>query len=112
MRRFELLALVAGLCLSALGDGMSWYDSVWISAADAPVFEGKVLPGSRSAEGTSWFVCARKNEKQIAKATWMTAGLGVYEVYVNGHRVGEHFLKPGYTHYAKTKYAFSYDVTE
>ena len=39
------------------------------------------------------------------------AGLGVFDVFVNGKRVGDDFLKPGYTHYAKTKYSFSYDVT-
>ena len=42
----------------------------------------------------------------------MTTGLGVYELYVNGKLVGEEILKPGFTHYAKTKRSFTYDVTE
>ena len=42
----------------------------------------------------------------------MTAGLGVYELYVNGKPVGEEFLKPGFTHYAKTKRSFTYDITD
>ncbi len=42
----------------------------------------------------------------------MTAGLGVYELYLNGRPVGNEFLKPGFTHYAKTKRSFTYDVTD
>ena len=41
----------------------------------------------------------------------MTAGLGVYELYVNGQSIGDEFLKPGFTHYAKTKRSFTYDIT-
>lgn len=42
---------------------------------------------------------------------WMTTGLGVYEIYVNGKLVGDEILKPGFTHYEKTKLSFTYDVT-
>jgi len=41
----------------------------------------------------------------------MTAGLGVYELYVNGQPVGDEILKPGFTHYAKTKRSYTYDIT-
>lgn len=41
----------------------------------------------------------------------MTTGLGVYEIYVNGKLVGDEILKPGFTHYEKTKLSFTYDVT-
>lgn len=39
------------------------------------------------------------------------AGLGVYDLYVNGRPVGREILKPGFTHYAKTKRSFTYDIT-
>ena len=42
----------------------------------------------------------------------MTTGLGVYELYLNGQVVGEEILKPGFTHYGKTKRSFTYDVTD
>ena len=29
-----------------------------------------------------------------------------------GNPVGEEFLKPGFTHYAKTKRSFTYDITD
>ena len=42
----------------------------------------------------------------------MTTGLGVYELYVNKKPIGKEFLKPGFTHYAKTKRSFTYDITD
>jgi len=42
----------------------------------------------------------------------MTTGLGVYDLYVNGTPIGKEILKPGFTHYAKTKRSFTYDVTD
>ena len=101
----------AGVRVGAL-DAQAWDCSKWISAKDAPVFEGKVFDGVRAADGTSWFVFTLKNPAEVVSAKWMTAGLGVYEVYVNGRAVGDDFLKPGFTHNAKTKYSFTYDVTE
>ena len=90
----------------------AWNTSVWISAADAPVVTGRVGGANiRSADGASWFLSTVKNEKKVVGAKWMTTGLGVYELYVNGEPVGAEVLKPGFTHYEKTKLAYTYDVT-
>ena len=95
----------------ALG-GEAWKVSRWISAADAPVVTGKIdSDNERAADGASWFVSTLKNERKVVAAKWMTTGLGVYELYVNGKPVGEEILKPGFTHYAKTKRSFTYDIT-
>ena len=51
------------------------------------------------------------NIEKVSRALWMTTGLGVYEIYVNGKLVGDEILKPGFTHYEKTKLSFTYDVT-
>lgn len=67
--------------------------------------------GTRAADGTSWFMSTVKNDKKVSRALWMTTGLGVYEIYVNGKLVGDEILKPGFTHYEKTKLSFTYDVT-
>ena len=93
-------------------DDSAWEVACWISAADAPVFTGRVVDGSRAADGASWFVSYVTNEAKVVSAKWMTAGLGVYSLYVNGVQIGEEFLKPGFTHYAKTKLSFTYDITE
>ncbi|MBR6280404.1 MAG: family 78 glycoside hydrolase catalytic domain [Bacteroidales bacterium] len=90
----------------------AWNTSVWISAADAPVVTGRIGGANiRSADGASWFLSTVKNEKKVVGAKWMTTGLGVYELYVNGEPVGAEVLKPGFTHYEKTKLAYTYDVT-
>jgi alpha-L-rhamnosidase len=92
-------------------DNSAWEVSSWISAADAPVFAGRVADGSRAADGASWFVSFVTNEAKVVSAKWMTTGLGVYSIFINGVQIGDEFLKPGFTHYAKTKLSFTYDVT-
>jgi len=90
-----------------------WNQSEWISAANAPVVTGPINESNeRSADGASWFVSKIKNGKKVQSAKWMTSGLGVYELYVNGHLIGSEILKPGFTHYGKTKRSFTYDVTD
>ncbi|MBR5704182.1 MAG: family 78 glycoside hydrolase catalytic domain [Bacteroidales bacterium] len=103
----------AGVRTDALDDA-AWDVSEWISAADAPVVEGTVGSNDkyRAADGASWFVAEPVNEHNVVSAVWMTAGLGVYELYVNGKNVGEEYLKPGFTHPYKTKRSFTYDVTD
>ncbi len=101
-----------GTRAEALPDA-AWESSSWISVVDAPVITGKVTDKEgRAADGASWFVSTVRNEKKVVSAKWMTAGLGVYELFVNGKPVGEEVLKPGFTHYAKTKRSFTYDITD
>ena len=123
---FLALAAAAAACSPSTGnapvgqltdplDDSAWDSSVWISAANAPVvtgFIGRDGNDERAADGASWFVSTVKNEKKVASAKWMTTGLGVYQLFVNGKPIGEEILKPGFTHYAKTKRSFTYDVTE
>ena len=100
--------------LSSPLDDSAWAVSEWISAADAPVVTGKVASNNncRAADGASWFVSEPVNAKKVIGAKWMTAGLGVYYLYVNGKPGGKEVLKPGFTHFAKTKRSFTYDVTD
>ena len=92
-------------------ESSAWEHSEWISAANAPVASGRADQVVRAADGASWFVTEITNDQKVTSAKWMTAGLGVYELYLNGTPVGEEILKPGFTHYAKTKRSFTYDVT-
>lgn len=58
--------------------------------------------------------------KNVASAKLYTSGLGVYESYINGQRVGRlledgsieyHELKPGFTEMGERKFYNAYDVT-
>ena len=92
-------------------DGSAWVSSVWISAVDAPVLSGP-RKNDRAADGASWFLATVENAKSVKSARWMTTGLGVYYLYLNGKPVGEEVLKPGFTHPLKTRRSFTYDITD
>ena len=89
----------------------AWEYSEWISVADAPVVIGAVNQNSRAADGSNWFVSTISCEKNIRSAVWMTTGLGIYQLFVDTIVIGDEILKPGFTHYQKTKRSFTYDIT-
>ena len=99
----------AGVKVDAL-DAQAWEESQWISAWNAPVVEG-VRSSDRAADGASWFFSQVQNPQAVKSARWMTTGLGVYTLYLNGVPVGEEVLKPGFTHPTKTRRSFTYDLT-
>src|ERR1035437_3733061 len=49
--------------------------------------------------------------KPVRRATAYIAGLGFHELRVNGAKVGNHELEPGWTHYRKACEYSAYDVT-
>lgn len=99
------------ICRTDALDNQAWDSSTWISAVDAPVVTDTVFDGTRAADGASWFVSTVKNSRKVSCARWMTSALGVYDIYVNGTLIGDEILKPGFTHYGKTKLSFTYDIT-
>lgn len=50
-------------------------------------------------------------KKKVAHATVHISGLGLYELYINGQKVGDRVLAPAPTDYRKTTLYNSYDVT-
>jgi alpha-L-rhamnosidase len=91
-------------------DASAWESSQWISAVDAPVLRGP-RTNDLAADGASWFLTTVENAKTVKSARWMTTGLGVYYLFLNGEMVGEEVLKPGFTHPLKTRRSFTYDIT-
>ena len=49
--------------------------------------------------------------KKVINATLYISGLGQYEAYINGDKIGRSFLSPGWTDYDKTCFYNVYDVT-
>lgn len=50
-------------------------------------------------------------KKSVKRATVFISGLGHYEMRLNGHKVGDHFLAPGWTDYDESAIYNTYDVT-
>ena len=50
--------------------------------------------------------------KELKRATAYVSGLGHFEMYLNGDKVGNNFLDPGWTKYDKCALYVSFDVTE
>ncbi len=50
-------------------------------------------------------------QKDIRRAMLYISGLGAYEAYLNGERIGDDFLAPALTFYSKLVYYNTYDVT-
>ncbi|MCD6597339.1 MAG: family 78 glycoside hydrolase catalytic domain [Bacteroidales bacterium] len=53
-----------------------------------------------------------KVDKRILKARLYITGLGYYEAAINGKRVGDHVLDPGWTNYSKRVQYSTYDVID
>jgi alpha-L-rhamnosidase len=52
-----------------------------------------------------------KYSQKIKRATVYVAGLGLYELYINGERIGQQVLSPSPTDYSKTILYNTFDVT-
>lgn len=52
-----------------------------------------------------------KVEKEVERATLYISGLGMYEAYINGKKVGDQVLAPAPTDYRKTVLYNAFDVT-
>lgn len=51
-------------------------------------------------------------DKPVKRATLYISGLGMYEAYINGHKVGDQVLAPAPTDYRKTVLYNAFDVTQ
>ncbi len=49
--------------------------------------------------------------KKIKQATVFICGLGHFELSINGRKIGDHFLAPGWTNYSKHAQYVTFDVT-
>jgi alpha-L-rhamnosidase len=67
----------------------------------------QILPPAQYLRGT----CSVASGK-IKKASLYATALGIYQLYVNGQRIGEDYFSPGWTDYTKRIYYYTYDVTE
>ncbi len=100
---------------------VEWEKATWISYENLPANMTVVpgVPGDGEKLGNKavkrsvvpLFRKEFKAEKEIKNATLFISGLGSYEASINGQKIGESFLTPGWTDYTKVCLYNTYDVT-
>ena len=50
--------------------------------------------------------------KEIKAATTFVCGLGQFELHLNGKKIGDHFLDPGWTNYSEQAQYVTFDITK
>ena len=87
-------------------DAPAW-KARWIGAPPAPVtrMDNLVLPAP------AFFRASFEVSKPVARATLFATARGVYEMHLNGARVGDQLLAPGWTDYHRRIPIQAYDVT-
>lgn len=99
-----------------------WAGAKWIGYEDLANAD-RVVPGLHYPLAPSlgdkcvkrpvvpYFRKAFSLKKKIARAYAFVSGLGQYELSINGQKVGDHYLAPGWTFYDKQCLYNTYDVT-
>lgn len=97
-----------------------WKGARWIGYEDIPdSMRVTLAPESYKVSGDKvlkrpvvpMFRKEFKLRKEIANATLFISGLGCYEARINGQKIGNGFLTPGWTRYDKSIFYNTYDVT-
>ncbi len=102
-----------------------WKVRVWDGAGKASAWSAPAFwrPAPTDWAGAKWIAGAAEGErmpvfrkafpvtKAVARALLYVSGLGQYEFTLNGKKVGDAVLTPGWTNYRKTVLYNTYDVT-
>lgn len=110
-------SLLTGLFEDSDWNGAKWigYEEIPDSLLLVPGVHGNGNNLGEVAKKRTVIPCFRKDflvGKKVSHAYLFVSGLGQYEAYINGTKVGDRFLSPGWTSYRKTCYYNTYDVTK
>ncbi len=75
-------------------------------------WSGKWIRGGWATPHCPWMKTGFGIEKEVRSATLHVTALGVCEAWINGQRVGDTHLVPGWTDYRKRVYYHSFEVGE
>lgn len=100
-----------------------WGKAQWI-ALENDILEKYLFPGLTDGDKKKWMAEHKTDEyklpqfrkgfklqKEIKRAIVYASGLGHFDMFLNGTKVGNHFLDPGWTMYTKSALYVSFDVT-
>lgn len=94
-----------------------WKNAQWIAYEKIPDTLIDVLPSDVKKDTykeNNVLPLLRKSlliKKQVKKATMFICGLGQFELSINGKKIGDHFLDPGWTKYDQQALYVPFDVT-
>ena len=91
--------------------GETHWGGRWIGW-DAPFAWDKEITHSELSARYLRHEFATQPDKQIKRATLHIAGLGMYELFINGEQIGDQVLAPSPSDYRRTVLYNSFDVTE
>ncbi|WP_432714482.1 family 78 glycoside hydrolase catalytic domain [Pedobacter sp.] len=95
-----------------------WKEAKWIAYEKLNDSNVNILPTDGKKDkytGNNILPLLRKSfkvDKAIKKATIYISGLGHFEMSMNGKKVGDHFLDPGWTKYDKEALYVTFDLTK
>ncbi|MGC8746870.1 MAG: family 78 glycoside hydrolase catalytic domain [Candidatus Saccharicenans sp.] len=98
--------------------GLSKFRANWISMADPESFlaEKTILLGQEEAPNIQYKAIYLRKEfscrGRAIRATAYISGLGYYELYLNGRRIGDSRLDPCWSDYRQVAFYSVYEVTE
>ena len=113
---------ISGEFITGLFEKSDWSGARWIGFEDIPD-SLLLVPGVHGSGDNLGNVAMKRTtvpyfrkefplEKKISSAYVFVTGLGHYELYINGNKIGDHFLSPGWTDYRKRCLYNTFDVTE
>lgn len=97
-----------------------WTGAKWIGYDELPKSR-RIVPAAHGGGKSEWGMLQdtlpilRREftvEKPLKQATIFISGLGHFDLQVNGKKVGDHFLDPGWTNYDKAALYVAFDVTK
>ena len=100
-------------------DQSDWKNAQWIAYALLPD-SSKIIPAVHGNGKKVWgpgkdvLPMFRKSfaiTKKIKEAVLYVSGLGHFEMSINGKKIGDHFLDPGWTQYSKHALYVGFDLT-
>ncbi len=72
---------------------------------------GTFVVANPSKNSTPMLRTEFETDKKVVSARLYVTNRGIYEIYINGERVGNDYYNPGQTQYNKTHFYQTYDVT-
>lgn len=96
-----------------------WAGAKWIAYESLPD-SLKIIPAEHGSGKREWgkrpdvLPMLRKEfsaDKKIKQASAFICGLGQFELHINGKKVGDHFLDPGWTKFDKQALYVTFDIT-